>query len=251
MIRTIIFAILALSVSNPLFAQQRPQGGGGGAGAAPKAAETNSNTGIHFVAKDQNPQLKEFYLQMDEKAYKRSTAPMSMAGSRVPFPKNREIRIFSKIPEQGEKPQPLLISKIPQGMGAQVLGILGVNAGRLEITYVDESVLKANQVLFKNMTNNNYLIDITEPAGGEKQQFNLKPGEEYVFGKSFTEGSPVKKFPASIRTLYKLKNGETQWFVDRKFDIVSRPTSAVIWLFMADSQNKRMMLSNIDIYLEK
>lgn len=219
-------------------------------GPAPAAAP-KEKAGLRFVLINDVP-VKTVYIPTSEKSYKKIELRPGLPGERVAYPESGRIDFYTEPPKQGPAaPKPLLSAPLPVQRGAKLLGLVGSSNNQIYIIFVDESPLKYGTVLFKNMTNKDYLVDMPTAPTGEPQRFLLKGSTDHLFGKDSPAPARTKTYQAIMRHQVRIKEGEEpKWFVERKFMVTSYGRRSMVCLILPNPAGTEMEMQQIILFPE-
>lgn len=229
---TFILSLLALNISS---AQQ------------PAAAKEETKGGIRFILREACPDFKEIYMVTGAKTAKKIILSEGRPSERVSIPKNDKVVWYLDRPVENDKQKPLFSADLPVPHSTSMIGLIGYKDGKFNIIFVDETNLSAGCILFKNLTNKDYLLQFPDKPAGDPEQHLLKGGTDFMMRKGHTPETTTV-YRARIYHQIAAKNKAPEWFLERKMNVLSYSKRALIIFFLPASDGQRLLLHQIMLY---
>lgn len=211
----------------------------------------SSGTGVRFVLVDRYAEEdKTVYMDVGNNRVRKMELRPALPGFRVDRPADGRIVLYQNPPVAGEELHVLFDGPIPESAGGKQLGMIRKDGRRMKIDFIEDGDLVPGMMLLKNLTDTEYRFDFRSVPDGDSPQVLLKPGEQYLFGKSLAYPDRTRTFGVIMNHQVSIKDREPQWYVNRRFMITSHGNRAIVRLFLVD-RSGTLMIHDLLIFPER
>ncbi len=203
-------------------------------------------TGIRFVFGMPNSNLNKALMPINKDVFVEVPMRFGLPAARVPFPEDRVIRFYEDIPTKENKLQPFFKAEIPANISGKILGVFCFSGKQMLLSYIEEKDCQPGMTIIKNMTSTPYLLIVPQAPSGEKDRMLMAGNQEWKFGQSLPKAN--RTLPMEIRKELTLKNGQKQWFIERKMILKTDKICGNLILILPNPAGNSILMQSITIY---